>query len=178
MQFEKYGVTFRELEHRDIEMVRQWRNDPEVARHMMSQNHITPEMQEQWFKGLAEKNERHFIISFEGKDVGLYSVKDINIAEKTAECAMYIAAGDRRNTHLPYLVSFGVEGVIESLGIEKIKIYILDENKRAIRYNKSFGFKPTETVINGNARLYWLDLVEYQKSTAKLKRLLGIESEN
>lgn len=175
MNFEKYGVSFRELEHKDIEMVRQWRNNSDVAQYMITRDHITTEMQERWFHGIRQRNELHFIIHYGGRDIGLYSVKDIDLENKAAELAMYLAVEDDRNSHVPFLITFCVSEIIQKLGLEKVWIVILDENKRAIRYNKFLGFKPTDQVKNGNVRLYWLDFDEHTRACEKLKKLLNLD---
>jgi len=42
--FSRYGITLKELQRDEIEMVRQWRNDPKIAGLMLDQTHITEEM--------------------------------------------------------------------------------------------------------------------------------------
>ena len=40
-----YGLTLRQLEEKDIEMVRQWRNDPQVSDYMAFRGHISRQQQ-------------------------------------------------------------------------------------------------------------------------------------
>ena len=39
----RYGIELRPLTDRDLERVRQWRNDPQIAGMMVDQRYISPE---------------------------------------------------------------------------------------------------------------------------------------
>lgn len=56
-----------------------------------------------------------------------------------------------------------------TLKLNLIKSTVIDNNKRAVRFNKSLGFKPTDEV-NGLLRTYYLKKEDYSEA----KRLIEI----
>ena len=46
---QKENVVLRRVENKDIEMIRNWRNDPKISQYMSFRDYITPEMQKKWF---------------------------------------------------------------------------------------------------------------------------------
>ena len=90
MKITNYGVTLSRLTEDKIELVRNWRNDPKIAQYMEFKEHITPEMQLNWFKKINNENNYFFIIEFEGKEIGLINVKDIHYSEKVGEGGIFI----------------------------------------------------------------------------------------
>ena len=44
--YQKYGVTLSRLQHSEIEMLRQWRNDHKISQYMGTQQYIAKEAQE------------------------------------------------------------------------------------------------------------------------------------
>ncbi len=81
------NIVLRPLEKRDIEKLRQWRNDEAQTKYLREIGYITPKMQEQWFENYLH-NEDEIIFAIEEtqsiKDligsVALYAFED-NIAE-------------------------------------------------------------------------------------------------
>lgn len=174
-RIEAYGITLRKVTMDDIEMVRVWRNDRKISEHMISNIEITPMMQKEWFNGITARNEIHFMINYNSEDIGLISIKSINYEERSFEPAIYIAKDVLQNSHVPFLATMCLgDFVYNNLGLNKPKVLISDDNHKAIRYNKFFGFKPTETVVKEKFRLYTLDSVAYEKACSALKRVLDL----
>jgi RimJ/RimL family protein N-acetyltransferase len=177
LKLEKYGVCLRQIGPEDLEMVRQWRNSSEVAKYMAYREHITPEMQQNWYDGVCERGDLYFIINVAGKEVGLINLKNIDFIKSESESGIFIADKSFQNTHLIYCASFCLgDFASEVLRLRWGKIHILDDNKRAIRYNLSLGYKPTEEVEAGSNRLYTLEKSDYYKMSAKIKKALQIQS--
>ena len=75
---EQYGVRLVRIQEKDIELVRNWRNQSDIANYMEYRNFITPEAQKIWFQSIDNKNNYYFIIEYEGKQVGLINAKNFN----------------------------------------------------------------------------------------------------
>ena len=142
----KYGVTLRPLTHDKIEMVRQWRNDPKIQQYMEYREEITPEMQEKWFAKINESdNQFYFIIEVDGKDVGLINIKDIDYDKKEGEPGIFIWDDDYLESDVSYRSMFSMmDFVFNTLNLNKMVIHVLNDNPRAIKYNKSYGYKLSE----------------------------------
>lgn len=135
-----YGVTLRRLTHDKIEMLRQWRNDPKIQQYMVYRDYITPEMQKKWFKSVNNDNNLYCIIEFEGREVGLINVKDIDYEGLLGEGGVFIVEERLLNTDLAYrahLVLF--DFAFSELGLLGITSQILVSNQRAVRFAQFLG---------------------------------------
>ena len=84
-----YGVTLRRLSHDRIEMVRNWRNDPKISQYMLTQDYISPEMQEKWFQKVSQsETEFYFIVEYQNKPIGLICIRGINYEKKILKIQM------------------------------------------------------------------------------------------
>ena len=75
--YEKKGdqVTIRPLAHKDIDYLREWRNQSENSQFIRKIPHISKAMQEQWFAEYLESNdEMTFAIVYEGEVSGSASL--------------------------------------------------------------------------------------------------------
>ena len=88
MKLEKYGIILKRLTYDKIELVRNWRNDPKISQYMEFRDYITLEMQEKWFQKINNDNNFFFIIEYEGKEIGIANIKDIEYKEKTGEAGI------------------------------------------------------------------------------------------
>jgi UDP-4-amino-4,6-dideoxy-N-acetyl-beta-L-altrosamine N-acetyltransferase len=164
-----YGLTLRQLQHEDIEMVRLWRNDPKVSSFMAFREHISKEQQEAWFKSVDNENNHFFIIEASSGPVGMCELKKIDPKQMTAEGGIFFHDEQVRNS--PQCVAAVVllsEYGFERLGLRQIYAQILDENVRAIRFNKCMGY---ELLRKGEAgkSVYVLTGDSFRTASSRLK---------
>jgi len=172
MILKKYGVVLNRLTHDKIELVRNWRNDPKIAKYMEFRDYITPEMQEKWFKTIDNDNNYFFIIEYEGKEIGLSNLKDIDWEQKIGEGGIFIYDDTYLNSDVSFRVSLcGLDFDFETLNLERVKAHILSDNKRAIQYNKMLGFELQPNQENIENQLYYLEKEKYLKKRAYISRL-------
>ena len=152
MEITKYGVTLKRLTEDKIEMVRNWRNDPKIQQYMEFRDYITPEMQQAWFKRINNDNNYYFIIIWEGREVGLINIKDIDYTKKIGEPGIFIYDDDCLNSDVALRASLCRDDFIwDVLKLEKMYIHVMRDNKRAIKFNLFRGYKleeGQETVLN------------------------------
>ncbi|PLY16317.1 MAG: hypothetical protein C0631_04080 [Sedimenticola sp.] len=174
---EEYGVVLRQVTLDDIEMVRSWRNDPSVSKYMLFREHISQEMQQRWFEGVCARGDLYFILNFQGEDVGLLNLKDIDPRMRMAEGGIFVVPNGLLNSHLPYrAILCLLDFAFDVLRFRRVSAHILDDNKRAIRYNESLGYKLTDASQEGGGRLYFLEKEDYDSCSAKLKKILRLNS--
>lgn len=171
---QKYGVTLRRLTHDKIEMVRRWRNDPKIQQYMEYREEITPEMQEKWFERINNsKRDFYFVIEFDNKEIGLINIRDVNFEKGEGEPGIFIWDDDYLETDAPMRASFCMGYFIwEVLKLKRQIIHILRSNKRAIKYNLSFGFILGEGQENVENQEYSLSKDRYLEKTGRLRRFL------
>lgn len=168
MNIESYGVVLEALSSDHLEMVRAWRNDPKISRFMLSQNHITEQMQKEWFAKLDIKLSPHFVIKYAGNYVGLCSAKRENFQQKYCETGMYIYEDDLSLALVPFRAALLLNDFcFEQLGVEQIKIYVLQDNTKALRFNRTLGY--TEDELQPDARFVHMTLSKENHVKSKNK---------
>src|SRR5687767_11424681 len=90
MILEQYGVRLVRLKEEDIELVRHWRNQGDIANYMEDRNHITREAQVKWFDSIDNKFNYYFIIVYDGKKIGLINSKNYDPKEGFGEGGIFI----------------------------------------------------------------------------------------
>lgn len=166
------NIILRRIEEKDIEMIRKWRNDPKISQYMSFRDYITLQMQKKWFEKINNENNYFFIINIDYTDVGMVDVKNIDYGQKVAEGGIFIYDDKYLNSIYPLFASYLVINfVFDTLKLEKFKAQIMEDNKRAIRYNKSLGFKPTDE-IDGLQRTYYLVEDDWKEAKSTIEILI------
>ena len=171
MIIENYGVILRKLEKgADLELVRQWRNSPEVNQFMFFKDHITSEMQLNWFEKINNIHNYFFIVEYNGKKIGLINLKNVDFEKKEAESGFFIGEAEYRASTIGAQANLALlDYGYEKLGIERIIASVREDNKPALAFNKALGFVKTED----HEDLFYLSKNDYLKKTEKLKKLLN-----
>jgi RimJ/RimL family protein N-acetyltransferase len=173
MKLIKYNIILNRLTEEKIEMVRMWRNDPKIAQYMEYKEYITSDMQKQWFRKINNDHNYYFIIEFNGEEIGMVNIKDINYEEKQGEEGIFIYNDAYLNSDIPFRTSLCcIDFGFDNLKLNKIKAHILKSNKRAISFNKMIGYKLSIDQENFNNQLYTLSQSDYDIRKAHIIRLL------
>lgn len=174
-----YGVILHRLTHDKIEMLRQWRNDPKIQQYMIYREYITPEMQEAWFQKINNDHNFYFIIEYEGKEVGMINIKDVDYEKKTGEPGIFIYDDDLWNSDVGMRASFCFgDFVWDILGLESMYIHVVASNKRALEYNLFLGYE----VLKGNADEDVVMMIQSREKaknpSPKLARIMKVLGKN
>lgn len=174
MKLEKYDVTLKRLTENEIEMVREWRNDPKIAQFMEYKDYITQQMQQEWFAKINNNCNYYFIIEYKGQNIGLINIRDIDYEKKEGEGGIFIYNDDCLNSTLSFQsVLCLLDFAFEELKLDRVIAHILRDNKRAIQYNKMLGFMKQPAQENVLNQLYILEKENYLKSRNKIINLLS-----
>jgi UDP-4-amino-4,6-dideoxy-N-acetyl-beta-L-altrosamine N-acetyltransferase len=140
-------IALREITVADRDMLRTWRNQPDVAKYMYSDHHITEPEHAAWFAGLAsDATRRHWIIVCDGVDVGLVSLYRIDTTHKRCAWAFYLASPDVRGKGIGSFVEYAVlRHVFDELGLYRLSCEVLATNEQVIQMHESFGFRREAT---------------------------------
>lgn len=137
-----YGVKLVRIKHEHIELVRRYRNSERIRLFMEYREEITPEMQEEWFQKINNRNHGYFLIEVESNFIGLINGRDIDWEKKeTKSGGIFIWDESWWNTTVPVAASLLFTEVSFLLGLERTYIRVLRSNKNAIAYNKRFGYQ-------------------------------------
>jgi len=150
-------VRLRDVRLEDQNKIRQWRNLPEVARYMYTNQLIEEEEHARWFaSAMQDPSQRFWIIVCDGEDVGLVSISNIDTANSRCYWAFYIV-GDVRGKGVGSFVEYNVlRYVFEDLGLNKLCAEVLSFNEAVVAMHKKFGFQEEgvlrEHIIKGGQR--------------------------
>jgi RimJ/RimL family protein N-acetyltransferase len=169
----KYGVVFKRLTFDKIEMVRNWRNDTKVSQYMDFRDYITPQMQEKWFETINNNHNYYFIIEFNTEEIGLVNIKNINFFDKCGESGIFIYDNKYLNTDVGIRCGLcQVDFAFEELKLNYLYGHIMNNNKRAIRFNRAFGCILDENQEGKEKQRYLLYRDKYFEHRARLIGML------
>ncbi len=170
LTLEQYGIKLTRLTTADIELVRHWRNQNDIAGYMEYRKQITAEEQVEWFKSINNKYNYYFIIEFEGKKIGLINSKNYNPKEGFGEGGIFIWDKEYINSFAAVFATLCLlNWAFFSLKLCTLsKARILRSNERAIHYNKLIGYKLLPNQENVENQLYELTLEDYKLHAGKL----------
>lgn len=169
---ETKNIKLKRLGKDNIEQVRLWRNSESVKKWMEFQEEISQEAQLKWFNNLDQRIQFYYIIEYKGKDIGLVNIK--NIKNSSGEGGIFIAEQEYLNG------TAGLEAILAMydygfnvLNLNCITAHILESNTRAIRFNRSLGFKKLEDQEGVKNQKWAVERDDYFSATKKLKSFLS-----
>ena len=134
-------ISLRDVMPEDKDMIRNWRNLPEVRQYMYTDHIISPEEHGRWFQGIfGDPKRRFWIVQSDDKPVGLVSLHDIDEHNKRCYGAIYIAKPGERAKGAGTFASHSVmRYAFDELSLNKLCCETLAFNDRVIEMYKSLG---------------------------------------
>ncbi len=173
MIYKKYGVDLVRLEKGQLELLRQWRNAPEIAKNMEFQEYITPEMQEKWFRTINNIHHFYFLIKKDNEWVGLIHLSNISFDEKTADAGIFISNQSYINTSIPAYASFALlDFAFMDIKLKSIHIKVNKNNKKALKYNQHLGFLYSSESTNPEFILMKLNKKKYEEKSTRIRNII------
>jgi len=138
-----YDLVLSRLTKNDIELVRYWRNHPNIKSTMLYQNNISKEEQEHWFEKINTPLNYYFLITYKEEKIGLINAKNVNPTNASGEGGIFIWSEHYFGTPVPVLASVVfIDVVFNYLKISnQSSVTILSDNKNAINYNIALGYE-------------------------------------
>lgn len=136
-------IQLCELKFENIELVRNWRNSPEVASYMYNENKITEEQQKKWFEKISNDTTcKYWIIEFDEKKIGLASLNNIDKTLCSCYWAFYLGDTSVRGGGIGAKIEFNVlEYVFTELKLNKLRCEVFVTNEKVIKMHEKFGFR-------------------------------------
>jgi UDP-4-amino-4,6-dideoxy-N-acetyl-beta-L-altrosamine N-acetyltransferase len=136
-------MRLRDMTAADAELVRGWRNQPDVAAHMYTDHWISVEEHAGWMQRvLADPTARYWIIELQGVDVGLSCLVDHRPQWRRCQWAFYLARAELRGRGAGALAEFlTIDRAFAEWPIEKLWCEVLAENLTVARTHHEFGFQ-------------------------------------
>lgn len=174
-----YGVVLNAVQVQDLEMIRQWRNDPSVRQFMFDQAEISKEQQQRWYASLCNDiSQQHYVIYFKEQAIGVINIKSFDkeplFQSPAIEIGLYIYAPRYRNNFLAFCPSLAmIDYCFDVLQCEKILASVLPDNQAAINYNRQLGYAmQPENQTDKDVLHMTLEQDDYCIAARKIKSLI------
>ncbi len=173
MKFIKYGITVSLLRECDLELVRNWRNDPVVVQNYEFREYITPEMQREWFRRINNINNLYTVFEYRGEKVGVINLKDIDWESREFEGGIFIADPKFHKTALPAILSYMTTEIQFFLfGWERGYARVLKENVSTRKFIEGLGYELCPGQEEVNNQRFFITRENFYRKTAKLKKAI------
>ena len=168
-----YGIRLERLRKNDLELLREKRNSRTVTQFMHFREHISPEMQQQWFGSINNPQNLYYLICVNDRKVGMVNGAAIDWEKgETGSGGIFIWEEELWQTEIPLLANMLMLDISVYLGLNVSKVKILPDNSRAIHYNKTLGYQLMPGQENEANQAYVLYADEYLKKTAAVRQYL------
>ncbi|UHG92479.1 UDP-4-amino-4,6-dideoxy-N-acetyl-beta-L-altrosamine N-acetyltransferase [Spirosoma oryzicola] len=136
-------IELTPLTEEDIELVRTWRNMPEVSQYMYTSEMITYEQQASWFARIKNDSTcRYWVITYNNQKVGLASITGLNHTLSSCYWAFYLGDVTIRKGGLGAKIEFRVlDYVFGELKLNKLRCEVMTFNEKVISMHEKFGFR-------------------------------------
>ena len=136
-------ISLKLLTSDDLELVRNWRNSPEVSSYMYTESHITEDQQIAWFDNITQlENCKYWIIEFDNRKVGLVFITDISSILSSCYWAFYLGDTSIRGAGIGAKVEYNIlEYVFNQLNLNKLRCEVFVTNDKVIKMHEKFGFR-------------------------------------
>lgn len=169
MKLTKYGIALTRLREDDIELIRQWRNSPQINQFMEYRGNITPEMQRDWFRSVDNFDNFYFIIVYQGKKIGLINSSHVEWDTVSSEGGIFLWDEQYYETFVPVWASLCLlETTYFVLGAGRSVIKTLKDNERAKKLNIHLGYELMEGQEEVNNQSYLLTRETFTRHAHKL----------
>lgn len=137
-------TRLRALERQDMPVLCKWMNDPELTVWLGPRFPISLDEQYRWFDRLiTDSSKRKLLIeNLEGRPIGLVSLMDIDLKNKSAEFGIYLGERDTIGKGYGKDASLTMmKFAFWELGLNRLFLFVLQENTRAIKSFEDCGFQ-------------------------------------
>lgn len=136
---ERRGGQVRPMEERDLALVLEWRNHPEVRHFMYTRHEIMPDEHRRWFETCRQQPGRHLLIyDEEHAPLGFINLSPTGFSG-VADWGFYAAATAPKGTG-QRLGRAAMRYAFQTLGLHKVCGEALEYNERSIRMHERLGF--------------------------------------
>lgn len=136
-------ILLTPLTKEDIELVRIWRNSPEVAQYMYTENEISIEQQKAWFERVKDDDtSKYWIIEYDNQKIGLASLTGISNTLSSCYWAFYLGTDVPRGGGIGSKIEYNIlEYVFNELKLNKLRCEVMNFNDKVISMHEKFGFR-------------------------------------
>lgn len=135
-------IVLRPVMETDLEMIMNWRMQPEITKYMNTDPKLTIDIQKKWYEKIKEdENTYQWIIEVDSMPVGVTGISDIDKINERCTRGIYIAVKEKRSLDLIVdIYSTQFDFIFYQLKLNKIEVEVFKENRGVVKLNKMCGF--------------------------------------
>ncbi len=161
-------ITLSPLQKEDIELVRKWRNSPEIRQAMVYRDYIRSDDQLKWYDNLRPNKDYYFLVKYGDRKIGLANIKNVSKEHKSGEVGIFIGNKEFHNNianirAFYLLLNFG----FNELKLETIHATVLSNNQITLKMVHFFGF--SNICIKNNIVYLMLSSKDFVQNTKIIK---------
>jgi RimJ/RimL family protein N-acetyltransferase len=168
-----FGVQLEQLGIARLELVRQWRNHPDIRKKMFDQTHITEAMQLAWYERLQTSPDQYFVVTdSQAHPFALINTRNTDVVAGTCEIGLFIGDPQFKGGIQVVAASFVLlDWLFEIRKFPLVWCRCQPTNQQALRYNQALGFRPVEPGVapswaSPSDAVCWLNLTPEQHHAA------------
>lgn len=155
MVIKNFGIVLESLTPETAELIRNWRNDPEINKFMDYRKSITVEEQKQWFEKIQNENSHYFLIRKNVLPIGMIHIEKIDLESHSAHVGLFIGDAGYHGTGVALSASLCLlEYAFGSLNVHSVVAKVKNDNVQAVQYNQFLGFEKYEKL--NDDFFYWI----------------------
>ncbi len=168
----QYGIELRRITKNDIELIRTWRNHPDIRSKMAYRKKISEAEQQKWYASIDNKYNYYFLIIVGGKKIGVINCKEVNEKDQYGEGGIFIWDEEYNGTPYPSFASLVLmDFIFNELQMGNLSfIRTLKSNKVARNYNKMLGYVLMPRQEKVDNQWYVLTKETFNKKAVNLKK--------
>lgn len=135
------GTTLRKIEEKDLEMIMNWRMDPDITRYMNTDPKLTIEGQREWLKRIETDDKvLYWLIEADGVPAGVICLIEIDWENKTSSWGYYIGEKKCRSLKMALSLEMSLyDFVFDELGFDSLHNEVFALNKGVIKLHEACG---------------------------------------
>lgn len=134
--------NFTILDKQTVEIIRKFRNHPEIRKWMYSDNLITKREHQKFIRSLRnDRKNIYFLAQKNSTYLGVLSIRRIDIKNRNAYFGIYTNPEEKIKEAGKLLGKALLKLAFEYLKLHTLKLEVLDNNEKAIKFYKKLGFK-------------------------------------
>jgi RimJ/RimL family protein N-acetyltransferase len=143
---------------------------------MEYQEHISPEMQYQWFERVHSIEHYYFVILTPDHPVGLIHLSSVN--DQSGQAGLFIGQPSYQASTVPVRASLCLlHFAFNHLQLKNVRAKVKRDNLTAIQYNSALGFKPWKAAEHPDFHWMIVGKHEFERQASPLIRAAALLGE-
>lgn len=144
------AVTLRNIEESDLEMIMNWRMDPDITRYMNTDPKLTLEGQKKWLSKMKlSESDRVWMIEVDGVPAGIMNLQNIDWTNKVTSWGWYMGEKKLRSLKIAMSLEMSLcDFVFDTLHFRELRSETFSVNAAVVKIHEACG-SHVDRVVQG-----------------------------